>query len=654
SPVGGINKDKTSASHGHLHSTAAEVATNATVQLLEDIRVSVGDSSFLRLMGITRSSVLCFVIDTTGGMSDVIKEAKRVASSIIDSTQGTANEPSDYILVAFNSSSASITFHFWRTAQNLLVMTLGKYFCLTVVHLLSTSVSQCLDIQMSDPSARTRMALRAVPASSYIFVFADAPAKDSYLMSTVTALIESTRSVVSTSVAISRPTLLLPVSVLPRVSRVNFMLTNPIVSRRRRSYGAEYVSRELAQASGGLAIEVAAASLPQATNVIVDSTTSALATLLQATRNPGKADDFSFVVDTSVQNMIMYITGSSLSFTLQNPSGVSQSSGVTNGPLGTIQAVGNLYRVQLNQQVGPWRVSISSNQPYSLKVTGQSSINFRFDFVKTFSEPVSGYIVTKSRPNTGGNATLLLTVISSSTVNVTEVSLVEVLGSGKVNGTIKSLGQGDYLVSVDKVPDFQFGVRLAGLLDSSTQSSNALFQRQSNTQPRSSNLTVTVYTVRDALAGTVDVGVTKVHVPLSLSHPSFKQCHLLSSSQAQNNSILQPGSQDCDAFQELHVWIDVCCNERHFDLLNLVNGSAQGVVSLSVPANTPFFGSDTTVSIVAESPGTNDTNYVVLRLSGAAEAPILTLSLGLWPGCATVTFSNFFDSAKKKYRRGNE
>ncbi|KPP56464.1 hypothetical protein Z043_125912, partial [Scleropages formosus] len=249
SPVGGINKDKTSASHGHLHSTAAEVATNATVQLLEDIRVSVGDSSFLRLMGITRSSVLCFVIDTTGGMSDVIKEAKRVASSIIDSTQGTANEPSDYILVAFNSSTA-----------------------------------------------RTRMALRAVPASSYIFVFADAPAKDSYLMSTVTALIESTRSV------------------------VNFMLTNPIVSRRRRSYGAEYVSRELAQASGGLAIEVAAASLPQATNVIVDSTTSALATLLQATRNPGKADDFSFVVDTSVQNMIMYITGSSLSFTLQNPS----------------------------------------------------------------------------------------------------------------------------------------------------------------------------------------------------------------------------------------------------------------------------------------------------------------------------------------------
>uniref|UniRef100_A0A8C9SUF5 von Willebrand factor A domain-containing protein 7-like n=1 Tax=Scleropages formosus TaxID=113540 RepID=A0A8C9SUF5_SCLFO len=248
SPVGGINKDKTSASHGHLHSTAAEVATNATVQLLEDIRVSVGDSSFLRLMGITRSSVLCFVIDTTGGMSDVIKEAKRVASSIIDSTQGTANEPSDYILVAFNSSNVgplSHTTDSGKFQQWMSSLTAGANGAQTVLSL-----------------SATEMALRAVPASSYIFVFADAPAKDSYLMSTVTALIESTRSV------------------------VNFMLTNPIVSRRRRSYGAEYVSRvsnpanqlyqELAQASGGLAIEVAAASLPQATNVIVDSTTSAL------------------------------------------------------------------------------------------------------------------------------------------------------------------------------------------------------------------------------------------------------------------------------------------------------------------------------------------------------------------------------------------
>ncbi len=56
----------------------------------------------IRLMGIARSSVLSFVIDTTGSMSNDIAEAKRVAFSIIDSKKGTQDEPSEYILVPFN------------------------------------------------------------------------------------------------------------------------------------------------------------------------------------------------------------------------------------------------------------------------------------------------------------------------------------------------------------------------------------------------------------------------------------------------------------------------------------------------------------------------------------------------------------------------
>lgn len=53
-------------------------------------------------MGIARSAVLCFVVDTTGSMSGDIAEAKRVAYQIIDSKRGTADEPSEYILVQFN------------------------------------------------------------------------------------------------------------------------------------------------------------------------------------------------------------------------------------------------------------------------------------------------------------------------------------------------------------------------------------------------------------------------------------------------------------------------------------------------------------------------------------------------------------------------
>lgn len=55
-----------------------------------------------RMMGIARSSVLCFVIDTTGSMSDDIAEARRIVYELIDRKKGTQDEPSEYILVPFN------------------------------------------------------------------------------------------------------------------------------------------------------------------------------------------------------------------------------------------------------------------------------------------------------------------------------------------------------------------------------------------------------------------------------------------------------------------------------------------------------------------------------------------------------------------------
>lgn len=65
-------------------------------------------------MGIARSAVLCFVIDTTGSMADDIAEAKRVANNIIDSKKGTVDEPSEYILVQFNDPSKDPSHDLWN------------------------------------------------------------------------------------------------------------------------------------------------------------------------------------------------------------------------------------------------------------------------------------------------------------------------------------------------------------------------------------------------------------------------------------------------------------------------------------------------------------------------------------------------------------
>lgn len=54
------------------------------------------------MMGIARSAVVCFVIDTTGSMYNDIVEARKLVYEIIDSKKGTQDEPSEYILVPFN------------------------------------------------------------------------------------------------------------------------------------------------------------------------------------------------------------------------------------------------------------------------------------------------------------------------------------------------------------------------------------------------------------------------------------------------------------------------------------------------------------------------------------------------------------------------
>lgn len=74
------------------------------------------------MMGIARSSVVCFVIDTTGSMFDDIAEARKIVFDIIDRKKGTQDEPSEYILVPFNDPSMKFSllrefkqyiFHCW-------------------------------------------------------------------------------------------------------------------------------------------------------------------------------------------------------------------------------------------------------------------------------------------------------------------------------------------------------------------------------------------------------------------------------------------------------------------------------------------------------------------------------------------------------------
>ncbi|KAM9856777.1 von Willebrand factor A domain-containing protein 7 [Aulostomus maculatus] len=575
-PVGGINKDDMESSHGSLHHKAADLAVNATVELLEDIRVAVGDKNFLRLMGLSQSSVLCFVIDTTGSMSDDIAEAKRVSFEIIDSKRGTQQEPSAYILVPFNDPGFGP-----------LIMTTDADVFKDNINMLSASGGG--DIPELCLSG-LQLALTAAPPSSEIFVFTDAPAKDAVLKSTITALIESTKSVVT------------------------FMLTDVLDSRRRRrglrggsgramSQSDAQLYRDLARASGGQAIEVTKSDLSVATSVIEDSSASAVVTVFQVAKNPGQPESFTFNIDGSLRNLTIYITGtSSLTFNLTSPTGVSQISSESSGPLASVTTAGNLRRLSLNMdnQTGSWEVSVNSNNPYSVKVTGQSSVNFIFNLVEAYEGAHGDFSLKEGRPLSGGNVSLMISVTGSDTVKISGVSLFDSSGPTEVNGTLQPLGGGSFLVRFSDVPAGEYVVQLTGEDSSSTsRSSHNRFQRQASTQIKTSSISLTAQV---------------------------------------NNTIVEPGSSISIPFTVALTTNGVvndtatgtftvrANNDRSYDstapsTVSIVEGSggaANGTVTITVP-DSAATGTDVTLTIEAENADATDINYAVYRFSVTAK-----------------------------------
>ncbi|KAL6110588.1 uncharacterized protein ACO6RY_19639 [Pungitius sinensis] len=549
-PRGGISKDEPNSDNVDFHNAAVKAATAASLQLLEDIRVAAGDNNFLRMMGIARSSVVCFVIDTTGSMSQDIQEARTMVYKIIDSKKGTQDEPSEYILVPFNDPE-----------YGPMIRTRDPEKMKSEINKLTASgggdiPEMCLSGLL--------LALTGAPDSSDIYVFTDAVAKDLYLKDTIKALISSTKSTVS------------------------FFLTDPY-RRRRRSVNDDSLGdyRDLALASGGQAIHVSKSQLPQATDIILDTSTSALVTVLQRERNPGKQETFPFMLDESIKHITIYITGQSITFTLTNPAGVMQNHNEPSGKLGSINPVGNLWRIRLNDDniKGTWKINIISNQPYTLKITGQSTITFIYDFVERFGGPHPGYAVLSGHPQAGQPAILMLSVIGrkgSSSVTVGDVSLVTVSGPETVrNSTTTDMGNGDILVTVDAVPEGEFVVSLKG----TDNVSGSSFQRQSTTQ-----MSVSKVNIKAVADSSMQPGKT-FNLPFSVMTQVSDGLYSISARNDKNFPMSKPPS------------------------LNLTTGQyANSSVTITPPANTPS-GSDVTVTLDAKSSSGADSNYIVLRFS---------------------------------------
>ncbi|MBN3301685.1 VWA7 protein, partial [Amia calva] len=507
----------------------------------------------LSFLNIQSPSALSFVIDTTGSMSDDIEGAKIRAFSIIDSKRGTPNEPSTYVLVPFNDPDFGPVM---KTSD-------PEVFKQKISELTASGGGDYPEMCLSG----LQVALISTPSSSEIFVFTDAPAKDSYLQSTVLALIESTKSSVS--------------------------LQDQGQRSIRLAASESHLYEDLALSSGGHAIQTTKSQLLNTSVIIEDSSTSALVTVFQDRSDPGRTQQsFYFPVDASLSNLTVYLSAGATAFSITSPHGTTQNSTVARGPLGRVEQVGNLWAVYLEQELGQWEFSINSMQSYTIKVTGQSIISFLYDFVTPFGGAHPGYATIEGRPLAGNNGTMLVMVTgmgASHSLSVTGVTLRGLSGATVTEGRLTPMREsGQYLVFVPDVPGGQFSVLVKGLLNGSQ-----VYQRQSTTLLTPSDIVVRVW-------------------------PNTARGSYL-------NILLEPGQDYIIPFtvdtNGTGGTFSISVRDDKRFVINATesvtvgsNGTAGGTFVLSVPA-TVTSGTDVSITVEAQSASTSDFNYAVLRLT---------------------------------------
>ncbi|XP_070593768.1 von Willebrand factor A domain-containing protein 7-like isoform X3 [Erythrolamprus reginae] len=368
---GGINKETSNpelSPHNSLHRKAAELAVEATKSFFVGegfgLLSKVGDDIFKKFFNLDGYS-LTFVVDTTGSMSDDIKQVKAKCIELLRKYSGSPDAPYNYILVPFNDPDVG------PITKTRSVDELES----AISRLTATGGGDCPEMSMSG----LKLALQQSMARSKIFVFTDAGAKDKSLKGEVQILIDSTKSI------------------------VNYLLTGYCGSRKRRSAGEvkpktfANIYEELADFSDGFYVLTIKPQLSQVLGIMEKSLNAAPVKLIKGQMH---VSQFSIPVDETLKELIISVK-SSTSFTMT----VVQPSG---SPLGSMSKLINtanqkVAKISPVPEPGLWIVNLDVLNTYTIQVEGKSLLDFSYQILQKEDEFV---LPVQGRPVQGLNYTV--------------------------------------------------------------------------------------------------------------------------------------------------------------------------------------------------------------------------------------------------------
>ncbi|XP_078681319.1 von Willebrand factor A domain-containing protein 7-like isoform X1 [Branchiostoma floridae x Branchiostoma belcheri] len=420
-PTGGINKETSVpdlSPHHHLHSQAGQAAIQATMNFFVapgyGLLSQIGSDNFKQLLNLGSGNSMVFVIDVSGSMSNDLAAVRRETVEIVNSNTG-VNAPYNYVLSTFSDPDIGPV----RTTRNSAEM---------ISWLNGLSVSgggDCPEYCFSG----IELALRQCLPESNVYVFTDADPKDPEKYDSVVSLVTEKRTA------------------------IHFLLTGTCSRRQGQEESVQQLKGggqtrsfsdlfgQLAQISGGSVFEGDKDEIDELTEVInVAVSNSAPVVLTKATLSPGNGRVVSVQIDSSLQEFVISVVGSNSApnVRVETPTGSTQGFGTADAEIAVNVGNNRVYRLR-SPQPGTWKLRFIDAQQYMLEVTGSSTVDFTYQFVKRGSDGI--VLPIEGRPVAGVNTSIITEVIGSENIRALDrLALVNEEGQELVSSTLNSLG----------------------------------------------------------------------------------------------------------------------------------------------------------------------------------------------------------------------
>ncbi|CAF1566970.1 unnamed protein product [Didymodactylos carnosus] len=449
---GGINKDTFNSVHGHLHAKAAFVSYQATIQILNDFWLMLGDNAFGEFLGLSMSFVnvssssLIIVMDDTGSMSPYIEMAKQISIGIVDIHNQLEYKPINYILSPFNDP----------TYGPLTISDNPMAFTAQISKLIAHDGGDAPELYYHG----VLEALKVCEYGSSMYTFTDAPAKDAYLKSEVIALATDKKVTITSFYA------------TPGV-RKQFAQSksNSIGMMKVEDVIEDLANSNLASLTGGVTIGIN----PQALNTTADYIIQQLEgdKLKTIVLGKGYNTNFTFYIDATIT--VLYIKLSATTSLLSTNIKLIRPTGDLFIPIPVSQtAYLFMYTIPItsSDDIGQWTVVSDLARTHTIQLNGQSEASC----ISTLQQQIIGtsdlsFTPLTTHPISNQSDLFVLTVCESLTSNITDVhiNVMDVNDGSKILMTLNSIRitSTGFLAKIT-IPDVEFRLSSTAELEDGT------------------------------------------------------------------------------------------------------------------------------------------------------------------------------------------